>query len=71
MDKSVRVSRSGECPSGGKHKGRPLSEVVDEDPVFCQWILREAQASIFESGIWSLKVSSHTVPHVASASAER
>ncbi|CAE7271881.1 unnamed protein product [Symbiodinium sp. CCMP2592] len=30
--------------SGGKHHGRALSEVVAQDPAYCQWILREAEA---------------------------
>ena len=30
--------------SGGKHRGRLLSELVKEDPAYCRWILQHAEA---------------------------
>ena len=29
---------------GGKYRGRHVSELVTEDPAYCQWILRVAKA---------------------------
>jgi len=35
----------GPLVGGRKHYGRPISELVHEDPAFCQWILRQAEDS--------------------------
>ncbi|CAE7493444.1 unnamed protein product, partial [Symbiodinium sp. CCMP2456] len=42
---------------GGKHRGRLLSELVQEDPFYCKWVLREAKVkdalpSVRESASW-------------------
>eukprot|EP00439_Symbiodinium_sp_Y106_P029635 s6060_g3.t1 len=46
--------------SGGKHHGRALSDVVAQDPAYCQWILREAEAvrpseAVREAADWLMK----------------
>jgi len=46
-----------ELVEGGKHRGRRLSELVHEDPLYCQWILRQgkvkdAMPSVREKACW-------------------
>lgn len=46
-----------ELVEGGKHRGRRLSELVHEDPMYCQWILRQgkvkdAMPSVREKACW-------------------
>ena len=37
--------------AGAKHKGRPMSEVVAEDPGYCQWVLQQAEACATAGGL--------------------
>ncbi|CAE7271895.1 unnamed protein product [Symbiodinium sp. CCMP2592] len=46
-----------ECWFGRKHFGRPLSQVAEEDPSYCRWLLRKAKAadapsSLQENAAW-------------------
>ncbi|CAE7517213.1 unnamed protein product [Symbiodinium pilosum] len=42
-ENAPHLKAEGMFAAGRKHRGRPLSEVVVDDPAYCQWVLREAQ----------------------------
>jgi len=50
--------------SGGKHQGRLMSEVVVEDPAYCQWIIRKVEdgcksAALCEKASWLKENAPH------------
>ncbi|CAE7897599.1 unnamed protein product [Symbiodinium sp. KB8] len=53
-EKAPHVQEQGPLVGGRKHYGRPISELVHEDPVFCQWILRTAKEADAGEGVREL-----------------
>jgi len=59
------LKEMGALASGRKHRGRPMSEVAQEDPAYCQWVLRQAKegepsSDLREMARWLTK----NVPHL-------
>eukprot|EP00439_Symbiodinium_sp_Y106_P024062 s6060_g2.t3 len=45
------LQERGAFASGRKHRGRPMTEVVAEDPAYCSWVLQEAEAPTASDGL--------------------
>ncbi|CAE7383361.1 unnamed protein product, partial [Symbiodinium necroappetens] len=63
-DNAPHVQECGILASGSKHYGRPVSELVTEDPVFCQWALQkveegDASLGVREIAEWLKKNAPH------------
>lgn len=43
LENAPHLQEQGLLVTGGKHRGKKMSELVAEDPSYCQWILRAAK----------------------------
>ncbi|CAE7493465.1 unnamed protein product [Symbiodinium sp. CCMP2456] len=59
------LQERGPFASGRKHRGRPMSEVVAEDPAYCLWVLQEAKAATASHGLREMaKWLTANAPHL-------
>lgn len=75
-ENAPHVQECGILASGGKHYGRPVAELVTEDPVFCQWALQKAEEGDASLGVreiaeWLKKNAPHLQERGAFASGSK
>ncbi|CAE7268090.1 unnamed protein product [Symbiodinium natans] len=67
-DNAPHVQEQGLRVGGSKHYGRRISELVTEDPVFCQWVLRKAKEHGASHGVRDMADwLSKNAPHLKEA----
>ncbi|CAE7271865.1 unnamed protein product [Symbiodinium sp. CCMP2592] len=57
VENAPHVQERGVLVSGRTHHGRPISELVTEDPVFCQWALQKAEERLCRNAWYRCQAS--------------